>query len=152
MQELVDRAILKLKEKDGSSVPAIKSYHGRVSGATIFQTAPDDSAKHLAKIYKEFLLQRDDCLRTLRQLKKIANINERRRQRCAEIDRRRNINNSREDGPPRRRGRGRRRTSGRPRSQGPIRQRGWRPRYQSPIRLRDGHGHQENRPIQIFIC
>uniref|UniRef100_A0A1A9UJ01 Uncharacterized protein n=1 Tax=Glossina austeni TaxID=7395 RepID=A0A1A9UJ01_GLOAU len=34
--------------------------------ATMFQTAPDDSAKHLAEIYKEFLLQRDDCLRTLR--------------------------------------------------------------------------------------
>lgn len=32
----------------------------------MFQTAPDDSATHLAEIYKEFLLQRDDCLRTLR--------------------------------------------------------------------------------------
>uniref|UniRef100_A0A1B0AFK2 C2H2-type domain-containing protein n=1 Tax=Glossina pallidipes TaxID=7398 RepID=A0A1B0AFK2_GLOPL len=34
--------------------------------ATMFQTAPDDYAKHLAEIYKAFLLQRDDCLRTLR--------------------------------------------------------------------------------------
>lgn len=34
--------------------------------ATMFQASPDDSAKHLAEIYKEFLLQRDDCLRTLR--------------------------------------------------------------------------------------
>ncbi|KAM7343453.1 integrator complex subunit 1 [Cochliomyia hominivorax] len=34
--------------------------------ATMFQAAPDDSAKFLAEIYKEFLLQRDDCLRTLR--------------------------------------------------------------------------------------
>lgn len=32
----------------------------------MFQTLPDDSAKHLAEIYKEFLLQRDDCIRTLR--------------------------------------------------------------------------------------
>ncbi|XP_073832821.1 integrator complex subunit 1 [Musca autumnalis] len=34
--------------------------------ATMFQTAPDESAKCLAEIYKEFLLQREDCLRTLR--------------------------------------------------------------------------------------
>uniref|UniRef100_A0A1I8PSA0 Uncharacterized protein n=1 Tax=Stomoxys calcitrans TaxID=35570 RepID=A0A1I8PSA0_STOCA len=34
--------------------------------ATMFQTAPDDSAQYLAEIYKEFLLQREDCLRTLR--------------------------------------------------------------------------------------
>lgn len=32
----------------------------------MFQSLPDDSAKHLAEIYKEFLLQRDDCIRTLR--------------------------------------------------------------------------------------
>ncbi|EDW71383.1 integrator complex subunit 1 [Drosophila virilis] len=34
--------------------------------ATMFQTAPDQSAVNLAEIYQEFLLQRDDCLRTLR--------------------------------------------------------------------------------------
>lgn len=34
--------------------------------ASIFQAKPDESAKHLATIYQEFLLQRDDCLRTLR--------------------------------------------------------------------------------------
>ncbi|XP_037940861.1 integrator complex subunit 1 [Teleopsis dalmanni] len=34
--------------------------------ATLFQTSPELSATHLAEIYKEFLLQRDDCLRTLR--------------------------------------------------------------------------------------
>lgn len=32
----------------------------------MFQTAPDQSAVTLAEIYQEFLLQRDDCLRTLR--------------------------------------------------------------------------------------
>ncbi|EDW09794.1 integrator complex subunit 1 [Drosophila mojavensis] len=34
--------------------------------ATMFQTSPDQSAVTLAEIYQEFLLQRDDCLRTLR--------------------------------------------------------------------------------------
>lgn len=34
--------------------------------ASIFQAKPDESARHLAAIYQEFLLQRDDCLRTLR--------------------------------------------------------------------------------------
>ncbi|KAH8413865.1 hypothetical protein KR222_010620 [Zaprionus bogoriensis] len=34
--------------------------------ATMFQTSPDQSAINLAEIYQEFLLQRDDCLRTLR--------------------------------------------------------------------------------------
>lgn len=34
--------------------------------ASIFQTKPDESARHLAAIYQEFLLQREDCLRTLR--------------------------------------------------------------------------------------
>ncbi|KAH8402313.1 hypothetical protein KR009_011352 [Drosophila setifemur] len=34
--------------------------------ATMFQTASDQSAGTLAEIYQEFLLQRDDCLRTLR--------------------------------------------------------------------------------------
>ncbi|EDW74464.1 uncharacterized protein Dwil_GK21929 [Drosophila willistoni] len=34
--------------------------------ATMFQTLPDQSAVTLAEIYQEFLLQRDDCLRTLR--------------------------------------------------------------------------------------
>ncbi|XP_030383535.1 integrator complex subunit 1 [Scaptodrosophila lebanonensis] len=34
--------------------------------ATMFQTSPDQSAVNLAEIYQEFLLQRDDCLRTLR--------------------------------------------------------------------------------------
>lgn len=34
--------------------------------ATIFQVKPDESARHLAAIYQEFLLQREDCLRTLR--------------------------------------------------------------------------------------
>ncbi|EDV37526.1 uncharacterized protein Dana_GF11361 [Drosophila ananassae] len=34
--------------------------------ATMFQTASDQSAATLAEIYQEFLLQRDDCLRTLR--------------------------------------------------------------------------------------
>lgn len=34
--------------------------------ASIFQTKPDESAMHLATIYQEFLLQREDCLRTLR--------------------------------------------------------------------------------------
>lgn len=33
--------------------------------ASIFQAKPDESARHLAAIYQEFLLQRDDCLRTL---------------------------------------------------------------------------------------
>ncbi|XP_055374259.1 integrator complex subunit 1 [Condylostylus longicornis] len=34
--------------------------------ANMFQTKPEQSAKHLAEIYQEFLLQREDCLRTLR--------------------------------------------------------------------------------------
>lgn len=34
--------------------------------ASIFQTKPDESARHLAALYQEFLLQREDCLRTLR--------------------------------------------------------------------------------------
>lgn len=34
--------------------------------ASIFQVKPDESARHLATIYQEFLLQREDCLRTLR--------------------------------------------------------------------------------------
>lgn len=34
--------------------------------ASIFQSRPDESARHLAVIYQEFLLQREDCLRTLR--------------------------------------------------------------------------------------
>lgn len=34
--------------------------------AAMFQTKPDQSARHLAEIYKEFLMQREDCLRTLR--------------------------------------------------------------------------------------
>ncbi|XP_060659679.1 integrator complex subunit 1 [Drosophila nasuta] len=34
--------------------------------ATMFQTSPDQSAVNLAEIYQEFVLQRDDCLRTLR--------------------------------------------------------------------------------------
>lgn len=34
--------------------------------ASMFQTKPDESARHLAEIYQEFLLQREDCLRTLR--------------------------------------------------------------------------------------
>lgn len=34
--------------------------------ASIFQAKPDESAQHLATIYQEFLLQREDCLRTLR--------------------------------------------------------------------------------------
>ncbi|EDW53911.1 GM18293 [Drosophila sechellia] len=34
--------------------------------ATMFQTSADQSAANLAEIYQEFLLQRDDCLRTLR--------------------------------------------------------------------------------------
>lgn len=34
--------------------------------ANIFQAKPDESARHLAAIYQEFLLQREDCLRTLR--------------------------------------------------------------------------------------
>ncbi|KAH8309173.1 hypothetical protein KR059_006614 [Drosophila kikkawai] len=34
--------------------------------ATMFQTSSDQSAANLAEIYQEFLLQRDDCLRTLR--------------------------------------------------------------------------------------
>lgn len=33
---------------------------------SIFQTKPEDAAIHLAEIYQEFLLQREDCLRTLR--------------------------------------------------------------------------------------
>lgn len=33
---------------------------------SIFQAKPDESARHLAAIYQEFLLQREDCLRTLR--------------------------------------------------------------------------------------
>jgi len=32
----------------------------------MFQTSSDLSAANLAEIYQEFLLQRDDCLRTLR--------------------------------------------------------------------------------------
>lgn len=32
----------------------------------MFQTKPEESARHLAEIYQEFLLQREDCLRTLR--------------------------------------------------------------------------------------
>ncbi|XP_036342911.1 integrator complex subunit 1-like [Rhagoletis pomonella] len=32
----------------------------------MFQTSPEQSSQHLAEIYKEFLLQREDCLRTLR--------------------------------------------------------------------------------------
>lgn len=32
----------------------------------MFQAKPDLAAKHLAEIYKEFLMQREDCLRTLR--------------------------------------------------------------------------------------
>lgn len=34
--------------------------------ASMFQTRREDSAQHLAEIYQEFLLQREDCLRTLR--------------------------------------------------------------------------------------
>lgn len=34
--------------------------------ASIFQTKPEESARHLAAIYQELLLQREDCLRTLR--------------------------------------------------------------------------------------
>lgn len=34
--------------------------------ASMFQAKPDESAQHLAAIYQEFLLQREDCLRTLR--------------------------------------------------------------------------------------
>lgn len=34
--------------------------------ASMFQTKPEESAKYLAEIYQEFLLQREDCLRTLR--------------------------------------------------------------------------------------
>lgn len=34
--------------------------------ASMFQAKPDESARHLAAIYQEFLLQKDDCLRTLR--------------------------------------------------------------------------------------
>lgn len=34
--------------------------------AGIFQAKPDESAQHLAAIYQEFLMQREDCLRTLR--------------------------------------------------------------------------------------
>lgn len=34
--------------------------------ASIFQAKPDESAQHLAAIYQEFLMQREDCLRTLR--------------------------------------------------------------------------------------
>lgn len=34
--------------------------------ASIFQAEPDESARQLAAIYQEFLLQKDDCLRTLR--------------------------------------------------------------------------------------
>lgn len=34
--------------------------------ASIFQAKPDESARHLATIYQEFLMQREDCLRTLR--------------------------------------------------------------------------------------
>ncbi len=34
--------------------------------AAIFQTKPEPAANHLAEIYQEFLLQKDDCLKTLR--------------------------------------------------------------------------------------
>lgn len=34
--------------------------------ATMFQAKPEEAAQHLAEIYQEFLLQREDCLRTLR--------------------------------------------------------------------------------------
>lgn len=34
--------------------------------ATIFQAKPDEAATNLAEIYQEFLLLRDDCLKTLR--------------------------------------------------------------------------------------
>lgn len=34
--------------------------------ASMFQAKPEESAKYLAEIYQEFLLQREDCLRTLR--------------------------------------------------------------------------------------
>lgn len=34
--------------------------------ASMFQAKPEESAQHLADIYQEFLLQREDCLRTLR--------------------------------------------------------------------------------------
>ncbi|XP_067629113.1 integrator complex subunit 1 isoform X2 [Eurosta solidaginis] len=34
--------------------------------ATMFQTSAEQSSHYLAEIYKEFLLQREDCLRTLR--------------------------------------------------------------------------------------
>lgn len=34
--------------------------------ASMFQTKPDEAARHLAEIYQEFLQQREDCLRTLR--------------------------------------------------------------------------------------
>lgn len=34
--------------------------------ASMFQAKPEEAAQHLAEIYQEFLLQREDCLRTLR--------------------------------------------------------------------------------------
>lgn len=34
--------------------------------ASMFQTKPEEAARHLAEIYQEFLQQREDCLRTLR--------------------------------------------------------------------------------------
>lgn len=34
--------------------------------ASMFQAKPEEAAQHLAEIYQEFLMQREDCLRTLR--------------------------------------------------------------------------------------
>lgn len=44
--------------------------------ASMFQAKPEESAKYLAEIYQEFLLQREDCLRTLRVfLRELAKVN-----------------------------------------------------------------------------
>ncbi|XP_049307137.1 integrator complex subunit 1 isoform X1 [Bactrocera dorsalis] len=63
-QPKVLRLILKLVVQNELSNTRNPNNMGML--ATMFQTSPEQSSHYLAEIYKEFLLQREDCLRTLR--------------------------------------------------------------------------------------
>ncbi|XP_054737283.1 integrator complex subunit 1 isoform X1 [Anastrepha obliqua] len=63
-QPNVLRLILKLVVQNELSNTRNPNNMGML--ATMFQTSPEQSSQNLAEIYKEFLLQREDCLRTLR--------------------------------------------------------------------------------------
>lgn len=63
-QPNVLRLILKLVVQNELSNTRNPNNMGML--ATMFQTSPEQSSHYLAEIYKEFLLQREDCLRTLR--------------------------------------------------------------------------------------